>query len=79
MAPDCFLAVRSAFLSRGFQALGVGADQITIDEVATAAQMAEEVCERMADRLAEREAEMAEPESTDDAEPSQPSDGETPA
>ncbi len=64
MSPDCFLAVRSGFLSRGMQALAVGADQITIDEIATAAQMAEEVCGRMADRLARRaaKAEPAKPE-----------------
>ncbi|MCC7390125.1 MAG: cation:proton antiporter [Phycisphaerales bacterium] len=59
IAPDCFLAVRSGFLSRGLQALAVGADQITIDEIATAAQMAEEVCGRLADRLAARGAKTA--------------------
>lgn len=59
-APDCFLAVRSGFLSRGMQAIGVGADHVTIDELATAAMMAEEVCERLGDRLAEKRKQDAE-------------------
>ncbi len=54
LAPECFLAVRSGYLSRGMQARGVGADHVTIDEIATAAMMAEEVCDRLHGRLAEK-------------------------
>ena len=65
-APECFLAVRSGYLSRGMQAIALGADHVTVDEVATAAMMAEEVCARLHDRLAARSACVEdEPESAD--------------
>lgn len=52
LAPGCFIAVRSGYLSRGMQALALGADHVIIDEIATATMMAEDVCERLSHRRA---------------------------
>lgn len=46
-APEAFIAVRSGFLSRGMQASASGADYVSVDEIAAANVMADEICRRL--------------------------------
>jgi Kef-type K+ transport system membrane component KefB len=51
LAPEAFVAARSSYLSRGMQAAALGADYVVVDEVATAAMMAEQVTARLRSRV----------------------------
>lgn len=58
--PNVFIAARTSYLSSAFMATGVGADDVTVAEVATAESMAKQVIRR----LQERHPEWAPPEAT---------------
>lgn len=49
-APGAFIAVRSSYLSMGLQAKQLGADHVTIEEIATAEAMAEQVHKKLEER-----------------------------
>lgn len=55
MAPKIFIAARTANLSRAIAATDLGADHVTVEEVATAQEMAKQVMSRLASRRAARE------------------------
>ncbi|MBX3358018.1 MAG: cation:proton antiporter [Phycisphaeraceae bacterium] len=50
--PDIFIAVRTSYLSSAFAATGVGADEVTVAEVATAEAMARQVLRKLTERRA---------------------------
>lgn len=50
LAPDTFIAARTSFLSKGMAATRLGADHVTVEEMATAEAMAREVAKRIADK-----------------------------
>lgn len=52
LAPDVFIAARTNFLSGKFVAMQLGADVVTVEEVATAVQMEREVLVELARRAA---------------------------
>lgn len=62
--PDIFIAARTNFLSKGMLASRMGADHVTIEELATAESMQKEVMHRLADRrrAAREEAKKDEPQ-----------------
>jgi CPA2 family monovalent cation:H+ antiporter-2 len=47
LAPDIFIAARTSYLSRAIVATELGADHVTVEEVATAREMAEQVMRRI--------------------------------
>lgn len=47
VAPSVYIAARTSFLSRAIQAQEVGADQVTVEEIATAKDMASQVMNRL--------------------------------
>lgn len=47
LAPQAFIAVRTGYLSSAFRATGLGADHVTVAEVATAEAMARQVMQQM--------------------------------
>jgi voltage-gated potassium channel Kch len=54
-----FIAARASFLSKGLQARQLGADHVTIEEIATAEAMAEQVHKEFTKRKAARGSEDA--------------------
>lgn len=48
--PDAFIAARTNFLSKGMLATRLGADHVTVEEIATAEAMAWEVTKQLAER-----------------------------
>ncbi len=68
LSPDIYIAVRASLLGRGMLARSLGADLVTVDEVATAAAMQREVL----DGLARRREGRAEPEEPSDDDQSTP-------
>ncbi|MAY74536.1 MAG: hypothetical protein CMJ31_07505 [Phycisphaerae bacterium] len=50
LAPSAFIAARAAVLSRGIVARELGADDVTVAEIATAASMADSVATALAER-----------------------------
>jgi len=63
MAPDIFIAVRASLLGRGMLARSLGANMVTVDEVATAAAMQREVLDGLrARRPARADHDRPEPE-----------------
>lgn len=50
LAPDAFIAARTNFLSKGMIASRLGADAVTVEEIATAEAMAHEVIVKLTDR-----------------------------
>lgn len=61
MAPKVFIAARTANLSRAIVATDLGADHVTVEEVATAQEMARQVMSRLESRRAASEAAATEP------------------
>lgn len=59
LSPSVFIAVRSSFLSKGLQARQLGADHVTIEEIATAETMADQVHKQFQKRRAEAAAARA--------------------
>lgn len=47
LAPDLFIAVRTSYVGRGLAARSVGADYVTVDELATAEAMQKEIITRL--------------------------------
>lgn len=56
VAPTVFIAARTSFLSRAIQAQEVGADQVTVEEIATARDMATQVMLRLNKAAAKKQA-----------------------
>ncbi len=54
MNPHAFIAARTNFLSKGMAATRLGADHVTIEEIATAESMAWEVTRQLAERAINR-------------------------
>jgi voltage-gated potassium channel Kch len=50
LSPDVFIAARTSFLSKAIAATQLGADHVTVEEVATAEMMARQVMDRLASR-----------------------------
>lgn len=50
LRPDAFIAARTNFLSKGMLATRMGADHVTVEEIATAEAMAWEVTKQLAER-----------------------------
>lgn len=50
MNPGAFIAVRTNYLSKGMLATSLGADHVTVEEIATAESMAWEVTKRLTER-----------------------------
>ncbi len=64
VAPDAFIAARTTLASRGDLATTLGADHVTVDELATAEKMRDMVMQRLRERRAtERRAEKSKSES----------------
>ena len=61
LSPGSFVAVRSGYLSRGMQATAMGADYVVIDEIATAAMMADQICTQLQSRVKARASAAATP------------------
>lgn len=59
LAPRAFIAVRMTYLSGKVQALQLGADHVTVEEIATAAAMEREVLEAISKRDPRSEADQA--------------------
>ena len=55
MAPSVFIAARTSYLSGSFKAHQLGADHVTVEEVATAETMQREVLVQLRKRVAQRE------------------------
>lgn len=53
LAPDAFIAARTGYLSGAFRAQSMGADHVTVEEVATAQAMEREVLAKISSRLSE--------------------------
>lgn len=54
LAPNVFLAARTNYLSTGLRAKAAGADHITVEEIATAEAMSQEILDRLRARVASR-------------------------
>lgn len=54
LAPDIFIAARTNYLSQAFRATQLGADHVTVEEVATAIAMEREVLQRLEARERKR-------------------------
>ncbi|MFN8729702.1 MAG: hypothetical protein ACK5Z4_07560, partial [Planctomyces sp.] len=48
--PDVYIAARTSFLSKAMTAMQLGADHVTVEEVATAQVMAKQVIEGLRSR-----------------------------
>lgn len=54
MSPDTFIAARTNFLSKGMMASRLGADHVTVEELATAESMSHEVITQLTERVLRR-------------------------
>lgn len=54
MAPNAFIAARASFLSGAFRAQQLGADHVTVEEIATARDMEKEVLAKLQQRYNDR-------------------------
>jgi hypothetical protein len=61
MSPKVFIAARTAHLSRAITATELGADHVTVEEVATAQEMARQVLSQIRSRRAAHDTERAQP------------------
>lgn len=51
LSPGVFIAVRTTYLSQGLEAMRAGANSVTVEEIATANELARVVTQQLADRL----------------------------
>lgn len=54
MNPSTFISARTNFLSKGMMASRLGADHVTVEELATAESMAHEVITQLTERVLRR-------------------------
>ncbi|TVQ60013.1 MAG: hypothetical protein EA379_09130 [Phycisphaerales bacterium] len=71
LAPGAFIAMRSSYLSKGMVATRMGADHVTVEEMATAESMAREVVKHLSARAEKRREADAASKPADPVDPSE--------